>query len=212
MSTENERALDFYSKYADLYSLRNKKDYTTPQGLKEAKAHQDFIRKTVEGLPHSAKMFEIGSADGRDAKLINSLGYNIQVSDAVDSFMDMLTAEGFSPVKFNVVTDDFSDTYDYILANAVLVHLTKNEVKTVVQKIHAALKQNGIFVLSLKQRLGGGEEWKANIDGASGKRYFSYWDIDEAKTMLEAAGFEIIWARQVGGIRACWLELIVKKK
>lgn len=211
MKTENERTLDFYNKHADLYLHRNQVDYSTSRGLRDDRVHQDYIRKTLNNLPKDAKMFEVGSGDGRDAKLINSLGYKIQVSDAVDSFIKILTENGFSPLKFNIVTDSFPDSYDYILANAVLVHLTKSEVKDAIKKVYAALNQNGIFATSFKQRLGGGEDWKANITGTSEKRFFSYWDINEARKMLEEAGFKILHFQQNGGMRACWIDFIVKK-
>lgn len=211
MSSENERTVDFYEKYASLYCQRNEIDYATTRGQKDDKIHTDYIVRSLAGVPKSARMFEVGSGSGRDARLIRSLGYEIQVSDVADSFLKLLSGDGFEPIKFDLTRDNFSTSYDYILANAVLVHFTKDEVKATVAKIYEALNPKGIFVLSLKQRLGGGEEWKANIAGTSEKRYFSYWEIGEAKSMLEAARFRIIECRQNGGMRACWLDIICQK-
>lgn len=211
MSTENERTVEFYNQYADLYHQRNLEDYATPRGVRDDQIHQAYILKTLERLPKTAKMFEIGSGYGRDAKRIEELGYHIQVSDVAESFLKILRKEGFAPRKFDIVNDDFVDTYDYILANAVFVHLTKEEVVAAVRKIYQALNNQGIFALSLKQRLGGGEEWKANISGTKEKRYFSYWEIGEATAMLEATGFEVTHCQQNGGMRACWLDIITRK-
>ena len=45
----------------------------------------------MEGLPRDAKIFEVGSASGRDAKYLHSLGYNnITVSDVADYFFEKI--------------------------------------------------------------------------------------------------------------------------
>lgn len=211
MSSENERTVEFYEKYADLYRRRNEEDYATPRGRRDNERHSAYLVKTLENLPKSARMFEIGSGYGRDAKLIRSLGYEIQVSDVAESFLEELSKDGFAPVKFDLIRDNFPSKYDYILANAVLVHFTKDEVKAAVKKVYNALNSGGVFAVSFKQRSKGGEDWKANISGAAEKRYFSYWDVGEATTMLEETGFTVVSCQQIGGIRACWLDIICKK-
>ncbi len=211
MSLENKRTLEFYNKHPDLYCLRGKKYYTEPHGIRDNEANCDFIRNSLNDLSQDAKMFEIGSGDGRDARFINSLGYNIQTSDAVESFLSILKDEGFSPIKFNVINDDFADSYDYILANAVFVHLTKSEVEEAVQKVYSALRNNGRFTISLRRRLEGEKDWRANIPGTSDGRFFSFWNISEAKIMLRNVGFKIIYFRQKDKPNACWLEFVVQK-
>lgn len=211
MSTENKRTLEFYNKHADLYCLRGEKFYTEPQGLKLDKVRKDFFSRSLDGISKDAKLFEIGSGDGREAGLINALGYNIQVSGAAESFLSILRDKGFSPVKFNIIDDHFNSSHDYILANAVFVHLTKSEVKDAVRKVYDALNDGGRFVITLKQSSDDDKEWKANIPGTSEERFFSYWDIDEAKTMLNDAGFKIIYFQQKDGERAPWLNIIAQK-
>lgn len=211
MSIENEQTVVFYNKHADLYYERNLEDYATPRGVKDDQIHYDYLKSTLANLPKDAKMFEIGSAYGRDAERINALGYKIQVSDVADSFLEMLKKAGLSPVKFDIIHDEFKESYDYILANAVFVHLTKAETIAAIKKVYAALKPNGIFAFSLKQRLGSGEDWKNNIAGTTDKRYFSYWDVNEAREMLENIGFKILIYKQIGGMRACWLDIAVQK-
>lgn len=110
MSIENEQTVDFYNKHADLYYERNLKDYATPRGIKDDQIHYDYLKSTLVNLPKDAKMFEIGSAYGRDAERINALGYNIQVSDVADSFLEMLEKAGFSPVKFDIIHDEFTES------------------------------------------------------------------------------------------------------
>lgn len=105
MSIENDATLEFYAKHADLYQRRNVRDYATTQGLKDDETHAKYILATLAGLPLEAKLFEVGSGTGRDAALIRSRGYQIQTSDAVESFLDILRENGFNPVKFNLISD-----------------------------------------------------------------------------------------------------------
>lgn len=211
MISKNDATLEFYEQSADLYEQRNLKDYSSGRGQAENAKHRRFIASSLEGVSKDAVLFEIGSAYGRDALFIKSLGYKIQVSDAVESFLERLRKEGCEPVKFNLITDELPGTFDYILANAVLVHLTKEETRLALRKIYNALNPGGLFVFSVKQRAGGGEDWKQDIDNSSGKRYFSYWDIGEAEEAAKGAGFEVLTSEQIGGIRACWLKFIARR-
>lgn len=211
MSDQNNQTLGVYAKHAELYEQDTLADFTANPKKSEriTKNHHAFLKQSLGNVHKEGKLFEIGSGYGRDAAYIRSLGYKIQTSDAVDSFIDRLRKESFEPIKFNLITDEFIGKYDYILANAVLVHFTKDEVRAAIKKVYDALERNGIFAFSLKQRMGGGEDYKTDIAGE--KRYFSYWDVGEIDKVVEKIGFEIISVKQLGGIRACWLDIIVKK-
>ena len=209
MSDQNNQTLRFYENHADAYEQCEAAGYSTKKGQQAKRNLQIFLSQSLKTIPKTANLFEIGSGYGRDALFIQSLGYKIQTSDAVDSFMNRLRQNGFTPVKFNLVTDTFTDTYDYILANAVLVHFPKNEIKKSVKKIYKALKSNGIFTFCLKRRINSEEDHKTNIAGE--KRYFAYWDADEIKDILEKTGFKIVLMEQVEGIRSCWINVIAKK-
>lgn len=208
MSIENERTLDFYNKHADLYCLRGKKFYAEPDGIKDNEANQNFLRQSLEGLPKDAKMFEIGSGDGRDAHFVNSLGYDIQTSDAVESFLSILRENGFLPIKFNIIKDAFAESYDYILANAVFVHFTKPEVRIACEKVYGALNGGGRFIVAFKRRLEEESGWKTGVPGTTERRFFSYWDADEVKTVLENVGFKIVYFWEHNSAWDCWLNFV----
>ena len=212
MSSQNDQTLRVYARHADLYEQDTLADFNnnSEKAEKIRKSHQAFLSKSLETISKDGKLFEVGSGYGRDAVFIRALGYSIQVSDAVDSFIERLKREDFESVEFNLITDDFIEKYDYILANAVLVHFPKDEVEKSIRKIYDTLNPNGVFTFSLKQRAGGGEDYKTDIAGE--KRYFSYWDIGEIERVVEKVGFKIALAKQVGGVRACWLDVIVKKE
>lgn len=213
MSRENSETIEVYEKYGDKYLERNAKDIINNP---KAKADNDEqirrIKRYLVGLDKNAKIFEIGSASGRDAKTFQSFGYqNIIVSDAANYFLDILKKEGFSPLKFNLITDDFDNKYDFVFCWAVLVHFKKDEAKTAIKKIFNALNDNGRIALCVKRK----EKFEENWDDFGGKigakRYFSYWDKNELLDCMKKTGFKNILIETTDGARSNWLECYAEK-
>lgn len=148
---------------------------------------KDWLDKAIKDLPTSSKIFEIGSGGGRDAKYIQSKGYRVELTDASIGFVNFLKDAGMKAKQFNVLTDDFNESYDLILANAVLLHFTEAQFRSVLIKIHDALNQNGRFAFVLKQGDGDFTE-----DKKLGKmRYFHMWQEDDLKKVLSKTGLSI---------------------
>ena len=212
MSTENDKTIEVYEKLGQNYLDRNKNDMATnPRYLADVQRHREYLAKITANLPKNAKIFEVGSASGRDAKTLQSLGFtDITTSDVADFFIKNLQKEGFSPVKFNLISDSFPDSYDFILCSAVLVHFKKDEAKAAIAKIFGALKPGGIVALSVKHKDGHTEEWQYD-DQIGAERYFSYWNKDELENCFKDCGFADITIEQQGGARACWLAADAKR-
>lgn len=92
-----------------------------------------------------------------------------------------------------------------------MVHFTKDEVKSAIRKVYAALNPGGIFAFSVKQRTENAPEWKANVPGSDLGRYFSYWEAEEIETELQRIGFRIKGLAQNRGMCADWLDFIAQK-
>jgi len=176
---------------------------------KLAKKRDELLKQSLETVGKNAKLFEIGSGTGDDAKYIRSLGYDITVSDVAKYHIDTLKRKGFEPLKFDAVEDEFPEKYDYILARAVLVHFPHAEVEQVVRKIYSALNDDGIFNVSVKEKSGHKEEWLRDF-GVD--RYISYWTQDEIRAVLESAGFTIALADTEGGLRSRMLHFVARKE
>ena len=179
-SDENKKTLEVYENHVQ--------DYISATRQEASGELAQWMSDAVNGLPKTADMFEIGSAFGRDAKFIESLGYKIQTSDVAEGFVEKLKESGFEPIKFNLATDTFPKSYDLIFANAVLLHFTPTEMQQSLAKIGNSLKSNGKFVFSLKQ--GSGEEWSSHK--MNDERYFKYWDEEDIRKVLEEVGFSAI--------------------
>lgn len=213
MSIENDQTIEVYEKYGAKYLARNAEALKdNPQAKKDDEWQRGLISSFVDGLSKDARIFEVGSAGGRDAKFMRELGYkNITVSDAANYFLPLLEKEGFSPIKFNLIKDEFKDKYDFILCWAVLVHFTKREAKDAIKKMFDALDEHGRIALCVKHKDGHEEEWEDFRGMIGAKRFFSYWDKAELEDFMKESGFKNITVHQRGGARACWLECFAKK-
>lgn len=201
MSEETLKTLHSYERQCQAYI-----DNTTQQvtsGLKK------WIDAAVAGLKPDAKIFEIGSGFGRDAAYISAKGFSVICSDASKKFVTHLQSQGFHASTYNMLTDPFPETYDLIFANAVLLHLTRQDFRTVLGKIYTALKNSGHTAFSLKQ--GHGEGW--SNEKISAPRFFCYWQHKEIEALLAAQGFEdwLINEEDSGQNSPSWLRVIAYK-
>lgn len=148
-------------------------------------AVKDWIDAVLSSLPAEAKIVELGSAFGRDAAYIASKGFAVECTDAVEGFVAELHARGFEARRFNLLSDELSQSYDLIFANAVLLHFNRGEFAFVLKKLAASLSPGGCLAFSLKR--GEGEAWSQEKIGAP--RYFCYWEREELGAFLRDAGF-----------------------
>ena len=200
MSNSNEQTIQSYEEHI--------KEYIdgTPQAVEGVV--KEWLDEAIMGLPKNAHILELGSAFGRDAAYLHDLGYNVECTDATQAFVDLLNKKGFKARRLNAITDDLGGPYDFVLANAVLLHFTREETKQVLQKVFEALRPGGTFAFTLKQ--GEGEKWSEDKLGAP--RYFCFWTKEQIRQLIEAAGFTNV---RVSGDKttanATWLQIIVRK-
>lgn len=171
---------------------------------------KEWIDTALGGLDRGARILEIGSAFGRDAAYMASLGYDVECSDAAESFIRELGARGFKARKLNILTDDIGKDYDLIIANAVLLHFTCTEFALAAEKVRRALADNGLFAFTMKA--GEGEEWSNEKLGAP--RYFCYWRSNVLRRELDAAGFDVRSLDEVATGRAHseWLYVVARPR
>jgi predicted TPR repeat methyltransferase len=169
---------------------------------------KEWLDMAVAGLPKDARILEFGSAFGRDAAYLKGLGYSVECTDATLNFVKLLQEKGFDARQLNAITDPLDGPYDLVLANAVLLHFTRDETETVLTKVHAALADGGTFIFTLKQ--GEGEEWSDAKLGAP--RYFCYWTEDQIRPLVEAAGFsKVEVSSDIANNNTQWLHIVATK-
>lgn len=172
-----DSTIDAYEQSALLY--RDRTDSTMPADLIQ------WLNNSLSELDASAKIFEIGSGTGGDASYLKQLGYKVQVSDVASSFVSMLAEDGWDAVSFDVGKDEMNGVWDLVFADAVLLHLARDEFSLALEKVLARLEDEGRFAFTLKT--GDGEAYSNEKLGMP--RFFCYWQASEVEARLEAAGY-----------------------
>ena len=149
--------------------------------------YKDSIDEVLSYVDKDSEMFEVGSATGRDADYIESLGFQITRSDVVESFVSYQKSLGKEMVKFDLMSDTFKHRYDLIYTNAVLLHFNPEELVTVLENVKNGLKSGGLLAFTTKA--GNSEEFSSHK--MNKPRYFKYWELEELKNFFIDLGFKI---------------------
>lgn len=144
--------------------------------------------RLVAGLGASARVLEIGSGAGRDARWLVAQGLDVTVTDASSGFRQHLASLGLAPVAYDLMTDDLpAGEWDALLANAVLLHIPREDLPAVLGRLRRAVHPGCRFVLSLKT--GREDGWShAKLDAP---RWFTYWAEEDIRELLERSGWRV---------------------
>lgn len=179
----NARTLAAYEGHAETY-----RDQT---GSLVTSSMDALLRTLAERSP-AGPVLEIGSAHGRDARRLESLGRTVRRTDATRAFVAMLRVDGHAADVVNVLTDDLTREgqrpYAAVLANAVFLHFTPPQLGAVLCKVRTALVDGGLLGFTVKR--GAGAEWSEHKLGVP--RYFHYYEPGPLTDLLERAGFEVV--------------------
>jgi len=148
-----------------------------------------WIDKALSYISKSSKILEIWTWAWRDADYIESLGYNLQRSDFPDSFIEYNRKKWKDIIKLNVLDIEVKEKYDFIFANAVLLHFTKQEVNSILSSVRNILNESWILTFSLKKW-----EWeKFNDAKVEWPRFFKYRQNEEIKNMLNLCWYTVLY-------------------
>lgn len=218
MSKENKKTVEIYEKKAATYLKTTiEHDKLDPEKAKRKKDKlHNFLKTNIEQFDKGSKVFEIGSADGENAKYIESLGYNITASDIADAFINETKSKVENTIKFNVLEDEFKDKYVAILAWRVFVHFTKEDLELTLNKVYNALEEGGVFIFNIMNRETRtcDEEWVdfPNEYHMDAERYYKYFLKEEVDSLISKTDFKIKSFHMEGGDnKNKWLVYVLEK-
>jgi hypothetical protein len=195
-SDSQKITLDTYNRNAQKYIELTKSIDENPN----AKSWLDFLTSLIDKeLP----VLEIGSGSGVCASYLESLGFVVDRTDAVDSFIEYQKSIGKEIDLLNILMNSSPKKYNFILANAVLHHFNPDELQIVLNNIRESLKEGGLLAFSVN--IGTGEEF--TNEKMDAPRYYKYWTKETIDPILSTFGFVIIDSRETGR----WLRMVVKK-
>ncbi len=218
MSKENKKTIEIYGQKAQVYlASSNEHDNLNPARAKQKREKlENLIKKSLEPVPKHSKIFEIGSADGANAKFIESLGYDVTASDTADGFMEAIQRQGLKTIKFDAIEDNFLEKYAGIFCWRVFVHFTKEDALKIIQKAYDALEDNGVFIFNAinRETRPVDNEW-VDFDNEyhmGAERYYNYFRQKDLDDMIHQTNFKIEDFHTDGGENNNkWLVYVLKK-
>jgi leucyl-tRNA synthetase len=199
---EQKETIETYNKNADAYLERTPSDMTGEW--------KEFFDGFFSGVSKEASVFEFGSGTGRDASYVESLGYSVTRSDVPESFIDMMKKDGHDALKFDLLADGLAyQKYDVLLASAVFVHFTTEQLKNVLKKLNLNLKDSGSLLFTVKDKEDKGKESEVSDEKLDAPRFFSYWTKEEITKISEDAGFKIESISKPEGSH--WIQIVARK-
>nr|WP_253289060.1 class I SAM-dependent methyltransferase [Eubacterium sp. MSJ-13] len=126
---------------------------------------EETQKKFTDKLAENSFILDFGCGSGRDTKYFIEHGYKV---DAVDGSKELCRRAseytGIAVRNMMFTQLDAKEKYDGIWACSSILHLTKDELENVMDKMTTALKPNGIIYASFKY---------GNFSGERNGRYFT---------------------------------------
>lgn len=161
---------------------------------------QNFVKGTINAdmgmnrgkflarIPAHGSILDFGCGSGRDTKKFLEMGYAVEAVDGCRELCEMAAAYTGIPVRqMDFLELDDREKYDGIWACASVLHLPYAELRAVMAKIAAALKENGVFYVSFKY---------GDFEGWRNGRYFTDMTEDGMRKLMEeikGVSVEEIW-------------------
>lgn len=157
---------------------------------------EEFARSVGPG-----QVLELGSGTGRDAAELERRGVEVIRTDVTPAFLDAFRAAGQDARRLDARHDELGGPYDGVVALAMLLHLSRAEFGSLLDRARRAVVVGGQLAFTVKE--GDGEAWSDAKLGLP--RYFVYWREDAVRTALAAAGWTVVSVDRVAGRQEPWL-------
>lgn len=163
----------------------------------------------LKRLPAEAAILDFGCGSGRDTKYFLEKGYTVEATDGSEELCKMATEYTGIRVK-QMIFEELAEVnrYDGIWACSSILHLKKEPLREVFQKMSAALKSAGIIYTSFKY---------GEFEGERNGRYFTDFTLETFTEYLQGIpGLQIEDYWITGDVRPGredekWLNLILRK-
>jgi len=166
----DEDTIGFYAKETAAYTTR---------GVSASPRLQAFLA----ALPAGGCILELGCGAGQDSEAMLALGFDARPTDGTPEMARAASTRLGIPVRTLLFEHiDERNSYDGVWANACLLHAPRESLPAIIARIHAALKNGGIFYASYKA---GEAEGRDELD-----RYYNYPSQDWLSGIYE----QVSWA------------------
>lgn len=203
MNGQKQQTIQTYNKIALKYS----DSHFTHFWIAEFEKFKSYIT--------GKKVLDIGCGAGRDAAVFveNKFDYTgIDASEGMLKVAQERVPEGtFLQMDFYHL--EFPDnTFDCFWAAASFLHVPKSDVRTLIQEAKRVIKSEGIGFIAIKKKTSVDEGMIEENKYGGIARYFSFYDQNEFKQLLESCGLSILEVLEnTEGDETQWLCYFVRK-
>lgn len=168
-------------------------------------------------LAPNAAILDVGCGPGRDAKYLAKCGFQVTGFDLSPHMIELARRE-VPDANFLVMDIEkmaFQEgQFDAIWSSASLLHIPKNKLPHVLQRLHHFLRTDGVLYLSVKKGMGEILEADQRYDGV--EKFWSYFQEEELIEYLKDAGFVILenhlYEKSATHQTHPWIAIICKKE
>lgn len=195
----SDRTLQFYNANAESFA-------TNTFSVDFSQIQQEFLTTRTSG----AHILDFGCGSGRDTKYFLEQGYKVDAIDGSSELCKLASAHtGIKVCQMLFQELHAKEKYDGIWACASILHVAKNELPDILQRMHNALKPDGIIYASFKY---------GDFEGERNGRYFSDFTEESFRKLVKdirGLSIEKMWI--TGDVRdgreeEKWLNIILHRK
>ena len=189
----------------DYYNINAKKFVKETVNIDFSETQKRFLDK----LDNGDLILDFGCGSGRDTKYFLSKGLNVEAIDSSKEICKL--ASEYTGIKVKQMRfQDLEEVnrYNGIWACASILHLSKEELLSVINKMIIALKDNGVIYISFKN---------SEFEGIRNGRYFIDFTAEKFSEFIKDINnicIEDTWITldlRPGKENEKWLNLILRK-
>lgn len=190
--------LDFYNANADAFIER-----TIHSDMSDLYEH--FLRY----LKPSGRVLDLGCGSGRDSAFFIKQGFSVVAVDGSEKLCRRVKElYGIDAVCKRFEDLDYKNEFDGVWACASLLHVKKQDMREVLRKVSASIKQNGILYVSYKYGVTERED--------NGRHFSDYSENDLPSLVNEEDGLKLVEYWITADVRPDhhdekWLNIIAHK-
>jgi len=160
-------------------------------------------------LERGAHILDLGCGSGRDSAAFLAQGYRVTAVDGsteVAACAAQALGQSVAVTRYQELS--YHNTFDGVWASASLLHCPRQQIKSVLCRIHSALKPGAVAYLSFKW----GDDESVDDRG----RYFNNYTLESLQALIDSvAGFSLIelWSKSklLRGSEQQWACALIKK-
>lgn len=169
MTNYKEKTRDSYDVNAPYHRVKF-------QELADFDQRLDF--RTFLDLEGGNILLDLGCGPGYHSAYFMEKGMAVTAIDLSEEMVGIAKEQGVDAQVMDIENMTFDEnTFDRVWAATSLLHIPKNHIGDVLQKISYITKPGGVIYISLKE--GEGEGFVTDKENPDTQRYFSLWELEE---------------------------------